>query len=167
MLSVPMSRSARRNGRAELDEHVQGVESAEMTSVSRCGTFAGSRPRGSSGKRCRCSRAERHHWPADLHRIDHMLSGTRANIAVKIFGDDLPTLRQLASQVQSEMSQVAESSTSRPRKQTDIPTLKVRVDPAAAARRGLATGTVADALQTARVGHAVGQISRDKSPFRS
>ncbi len=40
------------------------------------------------------------------HRIDHMLSGTRANIAVKIFGDDLPTLRQLASQVQGQMSQV-------------------------------------------------------------
>ena len=35
------------------------------------------------------------------HRIDHMLSGTRANIAVKIFGDDLPTLRQLAAQVQA------------------------------------------------------------------
>ena len=45
------------------------------------------------------------------HRIDHMLSGTRANIAVKIFGDDLPTLRQLASQVQAEMAQVPASST--------------------------------------------------------
>ena len=39
------------------------------------------------------------------HRIDHMLSGTRANIAVKIFGDDLPTLRALAKQVNDVMKE--------------------------------------------------------------
>ena len=92
------------------------------------------------------------------HRIDHMLSGTSANIAVKIFGDDLPTLRQLAQQVQAEMAQVAGVVDLATEQQTDIPTLKVRVDPAAAARQGLETGTVAEALQTARVGHVVGQI---------
>ena len=68
----------------------------------------------SSGKRCRCSRARTSPLASRSRIASTMLSGTRANIAVKIFGDDLPTLRQLASQVESEMSQVAESSTSRP-----------------------------------------------------
>ena len=99
------------------------------------------------------------------HRIDHMLSGTRANIAVKIFGDDLPTLRQLASQMQGQMAQVAGVVDLATEAQTDIPTLKVRVDPAAAARHGLASGTVAKALQTARVGHAVGQILQGQIAF--
>ena len=49
--------------------------------------------------------------------------------------------------------------------QTDIPTLKVRVDAAAAARQGLDTGAVADALQTARVGHPVGQILEGQVAF--
>ena len=42
---------------------------------------------------------EHHHWPTDFRRIDHMLSGTRANIAVKIFGDGLSTLRTLGDKV--------------------------------------------------------------------
>jgi Cu/Ag efflux pump CusA len=99
------------------------------------------------------------------HRIDHMLSGTRANIAVKIFGDDLPTLRQLASQVQSQMSRVEGVVDLATEQQTDIPTLKVRVDAAAAARQGLESGTVTEALQTARVGHAVGQILEGQVAF--
>jgi Cu/Ag efflux pump CusA len=94
-----------------------------------------------------------------------MLSGTRANIAVKIFGDDLATLRQLAGQVQSEMSQVEGVVDLATEAQTDIPTLKVRVDPAAAARHGLESGTVAGALQTARVGHTVGQILEGQIAF--
>src|SRR4029450_9580147 len=76
------------------------------------------------------------------HRIDHMLSGTRANIAVKIFGDDLPTLRQLASQVQGQMSQVAGVVDLATEAQTDIPTIKVRVDPAGGGRQGVEAGSV-------------------------
>jgi Cu/Ag efflux pump CusA len=86
-----------------------------------------------------------------------MLSGTRANVAVKIFGDDLPTLRQLASQVQAEMAQVPGVVDLSTEAQADIPTVTVRVDPGAAARQGLETGAVADALQTARVGRTVGR----------
>jgi Cu/Ag efflux pump CusA len=92
------------------------------------------------------------------HRIDHMLSGTRANIAVKIFGDDLQVLRQLATSVQAEMAQVAGVVDLSTEAQADIPTLKVRVDAAAAARQGLDTGAVTEALQTARVGRPVGRI---------
>jgi CzcA family heavy metal efflux pump len=160
MLSVPeVTSTARRTGRAELDEHVQGVESAEID------------VRLAMKERPREAVLEELRQKVSLlpgtnviigqpisHRIDHMLSGTRANIAVKIFGDDLLTLRQLASQVQGQMAQVRGVVDLAIEAQTDIPTLKVRVDPAAAARQGLATGAVADTLQTARIGRIVGQV---------
>jgi CzcA family heavy metal efflux pump len=167
MLSVPeVISTARRTGRAELDEHVQGVESAEidvrleMKERSREAVLEELRQKVSLLPGTNVTIGQ----PIS-HRIDHMLSGTRANIAVKIFGDDLPTLRALASQVQGEMSQVAGVVDLATEQQTDIPTLKVRVDPAAAARQGLETGTVAQALQTARVGHAVGQILQGQIAF--
>jgi Cu/Ag efflux pump CusA len=167
MLSVPeVTSTARRTGRAELDEHVQGVESAEidvrleMKDRPRDTVLAELRQKVSLLPGTNVTIGQ----PIS-HRIDHMLSGTRANIAVKIFGDDLPTLRQLASQVHGQMSQVAGVVDLATEAQTDIPTLKVRVDPAAAARQGLASGTVAEALQTARVGHAVGQILQGQIAF--
>ena len=160
MLSVPeVTSTARRTGRAELDEHVQGVESAEidvrleMKDRSRDAVLDELRQKVSLLPGTNVTIGQ----PIS-HRIDHMLSGTRANIAVKVFGDDLPTLRQLASRIHGEMSQVAGVVDLATEQQTDIPTLKVRVDPSAAASQGLETGTVAEALQTARVGHAVGQI---------
>jgi CzcA family heavy metal efflux pump len=167
MLSVPEVRStARRTGRAELDEHVQGVESAEidvrleMKDRPRDDVLADLRQKVSLLPGTNVTIGQ----PIS-HRIDHMLSGTRANIAVKIFGDDLPTLRQLASQVQGHMAQVEGVVDLATEAQTDIPTVKVRVDPAAAARHGLESGTVAEALQTARVGHAVGQILEGQIAF--
>jgi CzcA family heavy metal efflux pump len=167
MLGVPeVTSTARRTGRAELDEHVQGVESAEidvrlqMKDRSREAVLEELRQRASLLPGTNVTIGQ----PIS-HRIDHMLSGTRANIAVKVFGDDLPTLRQLASQVQSQMSQVQGVVDLATEQQTDIPTLKVRVDPAAAARQGLESGTVTEALQTARVGHAVGQILEGQVAF--
>jgi CzcA family heavy metal efflux pump len=167
LLTVPeVTSTARRTGRAELDEHVQGVESAEID------------VRLSMRERPREVVLEELRRKASLlpgtnvtvgqpisHRIDHMLSGTRANIAVKIFGDDLQTLRQLARQVQSEMSQIPGVVDLSAEAQTDIPTLKVTVDPGAAARHGLETGAVADMLQTARVGHIVGQVFEGQIAF--
>ncbi|MCI0351909.1 MAG: efflux RND transporter permease subunit, partial [Acidobacteriales bacterium] len=95
LLTVPeVSATARRTGRAELDEHVQGVESAELD----VGLKMKDRPKDEvlNDIRQRLSLVPGMNVTIGQpisHRIDHMLSGTRANIAVKIFGDDLPTLR--------------------------------------------------------------------------
>ena len=167
MLSVPeVTSTARRTGRAELDEHVQGVESAEidvrltMKERSREAVLEELREKMSLLPGTNVTIGQ----PIS-HRIDHMLSGTRANIAVKIFGDDLQVLRQLATQVQAEMAQVPGVVDLSTEAQADIPTLKVRVDPGAAARHGLETGAVAETLQTARVGHTVGQILEGQIAF--
>jgi CzcA family heavy metal efflux pump len=165
--SVPeVTSTARRTGRAELDEHVQGVESAEidvrlvMKDRSRDALLEELRAKASLLPGTNVTIGQ----PIS-HRIDHMLSGTRANIAVKIFGDDLPTLRQLADRVKAEMAQVPGVVDLSTEAQTDIPTLRVRVDPGAAARQGLETGAVADALQTARVGRTVGQVFEGQIAF--
>jgi CzcA family heavy metal efflux pump len=167
LLSVPeVTSTARRTGRAELDEHVQGVESAEidvrleMKDRSREAVLDELRQKVSLLPGTNVTIGQ----PIS-HRIDHMLSGTRANIAVKIFGDDLQTLRQLAARVQAEMAQVPGIVDLSTEAQTDIPTLKVRVDPGAAARQGLETGAVAEALHTARVGQVVGQVLEGQIAF--
>jgi CzcA family heavy metal efflux pump len=160
LLSVPeVTSTARRTGRAELDEHVQGVESAEID------------VRLAPSERPRAVVLDEIRQKVSLlpgtnvtvgqpisHRIDHMLSGTRANIAVKIFGDDLQQLRALGQQVQAEMALVPGVVDLSAEAQADIPTLRVKVDSAAASRYGLVTGAVTEALQTARVGEPVGQV---------
>ena len=91
MLSVPeVTSTGRRTGRAELDEHVQGVESAEID----VRLAMKDRPREAVLEELRQKASLLPGTNVTIgqpisHRIDHMLSGTRANIAVKIFGDDL------------------------------------------------------------------------------
>ena len=167
MLTVPeVTSTARRTGRAELDEHVQGVESAEID----VRLTMKDRPREAVLEELREKVSLLPGTNVTIgqpisHRIDHMLSGTRANIAVKIFGDDLQVLRQLATEVQGQMAQVTGVVDLSTEAQADIPTLKVKVDSGAAARHGLETGAVAETLQTARVGHVVGQILEGQIAF--
>lgn len=160
MLTVPeVSSTARRTGRAELDEHVQGVESAEidvrleMRDRPRDAVIAEIRDKASLIPGTNVTIGQ----PIS-HRIDHMLSGTRANVAVKIFGDDLQTLRSLAAAVQAEMAQVEGVVDLSTEAQADIPTLRVKIDPEAAGRYGIPAGAAASMLQTARVGAPVGQV---------
>src|SRR6187401_1921357 len=97
--------TARRTGRAEYDEHVQGVEAAEID----VGLREGSRSREDLLAELRREFSTLPGTNVTIgqpisHRIDHMLSGTRANIAVKVFGDDLATLRRLGERVRSTMA---------------------------------------------------------------
>jgi CzcA family heavy metal efflux pump len=167
MLSVPeVTSTARRTGRAELDEHVQGVESAEID----VRLEMQDRPKEEVLTDIRNKASLLPGTSVTIgqpisHRIDHMLSGTRANIAVKIFGDDLPTLRGLAAQVQAEMAQVDGVVDLSTEAQTEIPTLRVKVQPDAAARYGIPSGEAAEALQTARAGKVVGQVLEGQVAF--
>ena len=92
------------------------------------------------------------------HRIDHMLSGSRANIAIKIFGNDLALLRTLGNQAVSAVEGVPGLVDVALEPQTDIPTVRVDFDRALLARQGLPAGQAALALETALLGREVGQI---------
>jgi len=167
MLTVPeVVSTARRTGRAELDEHVQSVESAEidvdlkMGNRSKAEVLQEIRDKVSVLPGTNVSLGQ----PIS-HRIDHMLSGTLANIAVKIFGDDLRELRLLAKQVQTAMSGVPGVVDLSLEQQTDIPTLRIRPDPARVARYSLPAGEVADRIETVLVGSEVGRILEGQVSF--
>jgi CzcA family heavy metal efflux pump len=167
LLKVPeVVATARRTGRAELDEHVQGVESAELD----VGLRMGKRSKQEMLKdlRARLSLVPGMNTTIGQpisHRIDHMLSGTRANIAVKIFGDDLATLRSLARRAEAAMRDVPGVVDLSTEQQTEIPTLRIRFDRAALARYGLPAGAAAETLQTVLVGKEVGQIFEGQLTF--
>ena len=160
LLEVPeVVATARRTGRAELDEHVQGVESAEID----VRLEPGGRPREVVLQeiRDRLSLVPGTNITIGQpisHRIDHMLSGSRANVAVKIFGDDLVLLRSLGNQVVSAMQGIPGVVDLALEPQADIPTVRVTFDRAALGRHGLPAGQAASALETALLGREVGQI---------
>jgi CzcA family heavy metal efflux pump len=151
--------SARRTGRAERDEHVQGVESAEIDVKLR--ESERSRDEVLDDIRGRLSLLPGVNITIGQpisHRIDHMLSGTRANLAIKIFGEDLQALRGLGAQVHAAAEGIEGLVDLSVEQQTDIPTVRVHFDRAALGRYGLQSGTAAEALETALVGREVGQV---------
>src|SRR6266853_2604571 len=160
LLTVPEVRSTgRRTGRAELDEHVQSVESAEID----VDLQMAKRPKDVVLTEIRDKVSVLPGTNVNVgqpisHRIDHMLSGTLANIAVKIFGDDLRELRLLARQVQASMAGVPGVVDLSLEQQTDIPTLRIRPDPALVARYGLPAGEVTERIETVLIGSEVGRI---------
>ncbi len=164
LLDVPeVAATARRTGRAALDEHVQGVESAEIDVRLR----PGGRPHDTvlAEIRERLSLVPGTSITVGQpisHRIDHMLSGQRANIAVKIFGPDLGVLRVLGAQGLAAMRDVAGLVDLALEPQADIPTVRVGFDRAALARYGLPAGEAATVLETALLGRRVGQIIDDQ-----
>jgi CzcA family heavy metal efflux pump len=167
LLSVPeVVSTARRTGRAELDEHVQSVEAAEIDVRLRFGD----RPKDEVLAEIRDKATLMPGMNVSVgqpisHRIDHMLSGTRANIAVKVFGDDLTILRALAKDVQAAMTGTPGIVDLSTEQQMDIPMLQVKVDAAKAARFGLQTGEASEAIQTAYVGKEVSRILEGQVSF--
>jgi Cu/Ag efflux pump CusA len=99
------------------------------------------------------------------HRIDHMLSGTRANIAVKIFGEDLIQLRQLAKQAQGVMEGIPGVVDLSAEQQNDIPLHRVEFDRQALARHGLHVSDAAETLQAAFRGEAITQVLEGRNAF--
>jgi Cu/Ag efflux pump CusA len=87
-----------------------------------------------------------------------MLSGTRANIAVKIFGPDLYALRQLGAQLRDATQTVPGVADLQLEQQMDVPQLRVRADRTALARYGMTVGQLAEAIDVALNGEVVSQV---------
>ncbi len=158
-LQVPEVASVgRRTGRAELDEHAEGVHTTELEiDLERS---ARSRDAVIDDLRSRLAVL-----PASLsigqpisHRLDHLLSGVRAQIALKVYGDDLDTLRGLAEQLRGKLATVRGVADLQVEKQVLIPQLKIRIDYAAAARYGVAPGALLRSLEQMVEGERVAQI---------
>ena len=151
--------TARRTGRAEYDEHVQGVEAAEID----VGLRETDRPRAELLAELRRGFSTLPGTNVTIgqpisHRIDHMLSGTRANIAVKIFGDDLLTLRRLGERVRDVVTAVPGAVDVSLEQQTDVPFVRFVLNRQAVARYGLRADDVAEAVETSFAGATVGRI---------
>jgi CzcA family heavy metal efflux pump len=167
LLSFPeVKTTARRTGRAELDEHAQGVEAAEID----VGLKMQERSKEEFLQELRRGLTVVPGMSITIgqpisHRIDHMLSGTRANIAVKIFGDDLRRLRALAQQVRDSMAKVAGVVDLTIEQQTDIPTLRLQLDRDRIARVGLKVEEVSEAVETAFLGKTVSRVLEGQRSF--
>jgi CzcA family heavy metal efflux pump len=151
--------TSRRTGRAELDEHAQGIHASEIdvqlqsSERSEAELLAALRADFST-----IAGVDIVIGQPISHRIDHMISGTRANIAVKIFGPDLVTLRDLAEQVQAQMQGVPGVVDLAVEEQSNLPFVTVRFDRDALARHGLSVRDVAETIETAFYGRAVSRV---------
>ena len=167
LLAQPEVRTtARRTGRAELDPHAQQVFASEIEA---------SLVMGERSKEALLE-ALRHDFSAIRgvnivigqpisHRIDHMLSGTRANIAIKLFGEDLYELRRLGKQTEALVKQVPGAVDVAMDQQSEIPFVTVRFDRAAMANYGVTAAEAAELLEGAFTGITVGQIREGLASF--
>ncbi len=167
LLSHPEVTSvARRTGRAELDEHAEGVEAAELEV---------SLVRGDRNQQefLEALRRDLSMVPGMnfiigqpiSHRIDHMLSGSRASVAIKIFGDDLYKLRRLAESARQAMEDIEGVVDLTVEPQRDVPVLSVRFLRDALAAHGVMIRQAARALEAATQGLKVTQVLEGKVAF--
>ncbi|NGM24374.1 efflux RND transporter permease subunit [Roseomonas stagni] len=159
IMQVPEVRTVgRRTGRAELDEHAEGVHSSEID-VSLHASQRGKQAI-SADIRARLSVLP---GSANVgqpigHRLDHMLSGVRAEIALKITGDDLDTLRTLAEGLQQRLTAIPGLTDLQVERQVRVPQLQVAVNHERAALYGVSAASVAEALQSLSGGQVVSQV---------
>jgi CzcA family heavy metal efflux pump len=158
--------TARRTGRAELDPHAQAIYASEIDVSLRRGERSKEAFLAALRADLACIPGIQINIGQPIsHRIDHMLSGTRANIAVKIFGPDLYKLRRIGQQVKTVMAEILGVVDLAVEQQTDIPFLTVKFKRQAIIRYGLRVQEVAEAVETAFYGRPVSKILEGQSSF--
>ena len=168
MLQVPeVKYVSRRTGRAELDEHVEPVSNSEIevelneeTKRSRDEIVADIRKKLDILKGVTVNVGQ----PIS-HRLDHLLSGVRAQVAIKLYGNDLTDLRTNANQISEIIKTVPGVVDVQIEKQVMVPQLLIKVNRDALQRYGLQAGKVAEDLQVFYNGKVTGQILDGSKTF--
>jgi CzcA family heavy metal efflux pump len=176
---------ARRTGRAELDEHAEGVHSSEID----VGLYPHLVPKESGIWRWLAWLPLPKSWSHESrgrsmpevaeeirdrisylpgvavnvgqpisHRIDHMMSGIRAQVAVKIYGSDLQRLRQLGYEIEFAMRSIQGVVDLQVEPQVEVSQVRMQIRREIASRHGLAPSDIAKWLETAYQGKVLAQI---------
>jgi len=167
VLTIPeVTSTARRTGRGELDEHSQSTNSAEiditfelidrpleifledirekLASVPGV-AFTVGQPLG--------------------HRIDHMISGTRANIAIKIFGEDLSTLYLTGKRIEAAIRDVPNLVDVTTEELIEVPQIQIRADRERLAHYGITVGEFTQFVEMAFAGEKIADIYEGQRRF--
>lgn len=167
LLTVPEIKiTTRRTGRAELDEHAQGVNASEIDAPfvlkgrNREEFMKDVRQRlaGISGANITIGQ------PIG-HRIDHMLSGTRANLAIKIFGTDLSVLHSLSNQVKNAIEGTQGLVDLNVEPQVQIPQVQIKANRNLLGKYGITIGEFADFIDVAFAGEKVSEVYEGNQRF--
>ncbi len=167
LLKIPeVNSTARRTGRGELDEHSQATNSAEidvdfdLKDRSREEFFADVRQKLAAIPGVAATVGQ----PLG-HRIDHMLSGTRANIAIKLFGTDLSRLFMLGNQIQSSIQGIEGLVDVSVEQQTETPQLQIRANRGMLARYGISIEEFNRFVELAFAGEKLSDIYEGQRSF--
>lgn len=162
LLSFPeVISTSRRTGRAEKDEHVQGVNASEMEVV--LAPLENGRSKEELVAAMRRAVATIPGTTVSFgqpisHRIDHMISGSKTSLAVKVLGPDLAVLRMLASRVEQVLGTVPGIVDLSNQEQAAIPQLVIDFDRTAMGRHGLSSADLGEAVEALFQGVLVGEI---------
>ena len=159
---------ARKTGRAELDEHSHGVNASEIEAP--YSLEKSHRTRGQVAKELREKLGRLPGINVEIgqpisHRIDAMLSGAKAQIAVKIFGDDMQRLHRLGTQLKAIAGKVPGIVDVNVEQLVERPELKIRPRREMMARMGLRMPDLRRIIETALGGTVVSQVYDGGVPF--
>jgi CzcA family heavy metal efflux pump len=179
LLALPdVASTGRRTGRAELDDHAEGVHNSEIDVV----LAPSRRTREAILGAVREGLASLQGVTLNVgqpisHRLDHILSGIQAQVAIKVFGPDLDRLRSTAGAIEQAIRGVSGVVDVATEPQTLIPQIQIHIDRTAAARYGLQVGPTNQLLESALNGRVVSQavdetkridlVVRLDEPFRN
>lgn len=156
---------ARRTGRAEQDEHAEGVNNSDLEVLLK-----------NDGRERGVILAEVRERLSNIpgvilnigqpisHRLDHMMSGVRAEIVLKVFGNDLKILRQKAEELKSELTGIVGLADLQIEQQVNIPQVQIRPDRSKSLLYGANTNQLVTALETLLNGKSITKIREGERP---
>ena len=167
LLTIPEIQTvARKTGRAELDEHALGVNVSEIEAPFELKD----RPRSELVAEVReklgtITGANIEIGQPISHRIDAMLSGTKANIAIKLFGDDLNKMFSLGNQIKGAISDIPGIADLNVEQQIERPQLKIQPKREMLAKFGITLPEFSEYVNVALAGKVISQVYEQGKSF--
>ena len=167
LLTIPeIPITARRTGRSEMDEHALGVNTSEVEAPFKLGERSRSefmddvreKLTGVTGANITIGQ------PIG-HRIDHMLSGTRSNIAIKIYGQDLNQMFSISNKVKSAIENIQGLVDISVEPQIEIPQIKIKAKREVLAKYGITIGEFTRMIDVGFAGEKVSEVFEGSKRF--